>query len=184
MEEWRDIKEYEGLYQVSNLGRFKSLPRYTRNGSCKQEKILKLAFDKDGYMLINLHKDGKRKSYRAHRLVAMHFLENPNNLPDINHKDENPSNNNVNNLEWCDKTYNNNYGTRNTRISNANKDRCITPVICLTTNEIFKSVKEASNKYNIHQSHICHCCKNQRKSAGKHPITGEKLKWEIGRAHV
>ena len=172
MEEWKDIKGYEGVYQISSHRRVKSL---NFRGTTKS-KILKQVTDKRGAKRITLYKV-KRATYQVHRLVAMHFLENPNNLPDINHKDENPSNNNVNNLEWCDKTYNNNYGTRNTRISNANKDRCITPVICLTTNEIFKSVKEASNKYNIHQSHICHCCKNQRKSAGKHPITGEKLKW-------
>ena len=167
---WKPIKGYEGLYEVSNFGRIKSL-------KFGKERILKGSKDKYGYLQVVLSKNNKSKTFKVHRLVSEAFIPNPDNLPQVNHKDENPSNNNVNNLEWCDKTYNNNYGTRNTRISNANKDRCITPVICLTTNEIFKSVKEASNKYNIHQSHICHCCKNQRKSAGKHPITGEKLKW-------
>ena len=130
MEEWKDIKGYEGVYQISSHGRVKSL---NFRGTTKS-KILKQVTDKRGVKRITLYKV-KRATYQVHRLVAMHFLENPNNLPDINHKDENPSNNNVNNLEWCD------------------------------------------DKYNIHQSHICHCCKNQRKSAGKHPITGEKLKW-------
>ena len=62
-------------------------------------------------MVINLHKDGKQKSYRTHRLVAQAFIDNPNNLPEINHKDEDKTNNNVDNLEWCDSKYNHNYGT-------------------------------------------------------------------------
>lgn len=72
-----------------------------------------------GYAIIKLMKGGKSITYRVHRLVAMAFVPNPDNLPHINHKDENKLNNNPNNLEWCDNSYNNNYGTRNKRIAKA-----------------------------------------------------------------
>lgn len=117
MEIWKDIPGYEGKYQVSNYGRVKSIARY-RKGSYGSivfvpEKILKGKVDKDGYIEYALctgeHK--KMKCYRAHRLVAMAFIPNPLNLPVINHKDECKSNNRVENLEWCDYSYNRNYGT-------------------------------------------------------------------------
>ena len=178
---FKPIKGFENMYEISNYGIIKSVDRniICKDGQIKpiKSRYIRPADNGSGYKFVYLWKDNKQHRYYIHRLVAETFLSNPDNLSEVNHIDNNKANNNVNNLEWCDKTYNNNYGTRNTRISNANKDRCITPVICLTTNEIFKSVKEASNKYNIHQSHICHCCKNQRKSAGKHPLTGAKLKW-------
>ena len=105
-EEWRDIVSYEN-YQVSSLGRVKSL-NYNHT---KQEKILKQAKMKDGYLLVNLWKDGKSKTCTVHRLVAIAFIPNPNGYRCVNHKDENPSNNIVSNLEWCTHQYNNTYGT-------------------------------------------------------------------------
>ena len=110
---WKDISGYEGLYQVSNLGDVRSL-NYRRNGELK---LLKQATNKQGYKQISLYKNGKIKTYKVHRLVAIAFIPNPNNLPVVNHKDENPSNNNVNNLEWCTVAYNNTYGTRTKRAS-------------------------------------------------------------------
>ena len=112
MEEWRDIEGYEGLYQISNLGRVKSFPRPTTPGG-----ILKINKRKDGYCSVMLCKNGKTKRFSVHRLVAQAFIPNPNNLPIINHKDENPSKNIVDNLEWCDYEYNNNYGTLPKRLS-------------------------------------------------------------------
>ena len=97
-EEWRDIEGYEGLYQVSNLGRVKSLNYRGCKGNIS---ILKPRLTKKGYETINLCKDGKVKNVRIHRLVAQSFISNPNNLPVVNHKDENKLNNNVDNLEWC-----------------------------------------------------------------------------------
>ena len=85
-EEWKDIKGYEGLYQVSNLGRVKSL-NYRRTGN---EKILSLRKHKNGYVYIGLSKNGKTKHLRVHRLVAETFISNPNNYLEVNHKDENP----------------------------------------------------------------------------------------------
>lgn len=116
---WKDIKGYEGLYQVSNLGRIKSLPKY----NCKYEKILKLHTNKrDGRQSIMLCKDSlTRKRMLVHRLVAITFIKNPLNLHEINHKDENPQNNSVDNLEWCTRKYNMNYGTTPSRLNIKNR---------------------------------------------------------------
>lgn len=105
MEEvWKNVVGYEGLYQVSSTGRVKNT---------KTQKILKPWKNDAGYFMIKLPSKQKKrgKSFRVHRLVAMAFIDNPNNLPFINHKDEDPSNNNVENLEWCTNAYNLTYGT-------------------------------------------------------------------------
>lgn len=116
---WKDIPGYEGKYEVSNLGNVRSL-NYNHTGEIK---LLKQGTNKKGYKLVNLCKNGKQKCYLIHRLVAMTFIPNPNNLPIINHKDENKVNNNVKNLEWCTIAYNNNYGTRNERTSESHKGK-------------------------------------------------------------
>lgn len=108
MEEWKDIEGYEGLYQISNYGRVKSL-KYGK------EKILKGGKVSSGYLQVGLCKDGKLVRKYIHRLVAEAFIPNPNNYEQVNHKDEDKSSNIVLNLEWCDSKYNNNYGTRNQR---------------------------------------------------------------------
>lgn len=114
MEEiWKDIKEYENLYQVSNIGRVKSL-NYNHTG---REEILKCTKAKNGYIYI----DFKRKKYLVHRLVAQAFIPNPFGFPYINHKDENPSNNCVSNLEWCTQKHNMNWGTVKERISETHR---------------------------------------------------------------
>ena len=118
-EVWKDIPEYEGLYQVSNLGNVRSL-NYRRSGELK---LLKQNTTKKGYKRVVLCKNGKEKNCRVHRLVAMTFIPNPNDYKEVNHKDENPSNNNVNNLEWCTNEYNINYGTRNKRASESKKGK-------------------------------------------------------------
>ena len=103
MEEWRDIKGFEGRYQVSNLGRVKSLRRVTQlNGRVRTEPELIMAVTyRAGYPTLILRKDGKRYSRQVHRLVAEAFLPNPNGLPVVNHKDYTPTNNCAENLEWC-----------------------------------------------------------------------------------
>ena len=114
MEEWRDVKGYEGIYQVSNEGRVKALERYVDNfWGTKQyvrERILK-SYPTKGYLTLSLSKNGVPKKFYVHRLVAEAFITNPNNYPQINHRDENTQNNKVENLEWCDSKYNMNYGT-------------------------------------------------------------------------
>lgn len=109
-EQFLPIKGYEGYYSISNLGRLKS-DRYNR--------IIKPKHHRNGYLLFELHKDGFRKTYTAHRLVALTFIPNPENLPQVNHIDEDKTNNRVSNLEWCTAEYNTNYGTRNERAAEA-----------------------------------------------------------------
>lgn len=113
MEEWRDIKGYEGLYQISNLGRVKSL---RDNHGNYREKILNPS-NRKGYLIVSLCRKGRKREFKVHRLVALHFIDNPNNYSQVNHKDENKENNRVDNLEWCTPKYNSNYGTRTQRAS-------------------------------------------------------------------
>ncbi len=172
MEEWRDVVGYEGLYQVSNLGRIKGLKDRWGN---YREKILKLEITSQGYCRINLNKKGKGKKYMVHRLVAQAFIPNPNNLPQVNHINEIKNDNRVENLEWCTSEYNVNYGSRTERASKSNSKK----VKCITTGEIFDSINIIKEKYNISTCHIGDCCKGVRKSCGKHPVTGEELVWEF-----
>ena len=105
---WKDIEGYEGFYQVSNLGNIRS--KYSGKW-----KLMKATKNNHSRMVVGLYKNGKAKLFLVHRLVAQSFIPNPNRLPEINHKDENPLNNCVENLEWCTPKYNVNYGTRNKR---------------------------------------------------------------------
>lgn len=159
MEEWRDIKGYEGLYQVSNYGRIKSLNYHRRN----VEKILTPIKHSNGYYYINLFKNKKGKIYRMHRLVAIAFIPNPNNYQLINHKDENKANNNVENLEWCTSKYNSNYGACiEKRVEKQSKK-----VIQLTLDDVFvkewNSTMECGRNGYI-QSKVVQCCNGKRKT--------------------
>lgn len=111
---WKVIEGFEGKYEVSNLGNIKSNHGHS--------KLLKGGIDR-GYRYVDFQYKGIYKRYQVHRLVATYFLPNPNNLPEVNHKDENKLNNSVDNLEWCSKKYNLNYGSRNSNISNSLKGR-------------------------------------------------------------
>ena len=127
-EVWKDIEGYEGRYQVSNLGRVRSLDRTEtskRHGEpCDiryQGKILSPTLGKNGYKRVNFKKNGYQKAYYVHRLVATAFIPNPENLPAVNHKDECRTNNQADNLEWCTFEYNNNYGGHTSRMADKNK---------------------------------------------------------------
>ena len=150
---WCPIKGYEGLYEVSDQGMVKSI-------GYGKERILKPARN-TGYLQVNLWKNGEMKTYRVHRLVAKTFIPNPNNLQEINHKDENKENNSVLNLEWCDRKYNINYGTRNQRVSK--------PVIQYTKSGEFvkewKSGIDVQRNLGYHQQYISECCNGRYKSA-------------------
>ena len=178
---WKDIQGYEGLYQVSNLGRVRSLRDNHKN---KRIKTLKPC-NRGNYLGVCLMKESRIKCHLIHRLVAIHFIENRDNLPCVNHKDENHNNNRVDNLEWCTVKYNINYGTRNEKASKSltgifigEKHPQAKKVKCITTDEVFNAVRTASRKYNVSCGNIVNCCKGRKKSAGKHPITGEKLVWK------
>ena len=168
MEEWRDVKGYKGKYMVSNIGRVKSL-NYRNTG---KEGIMKPQDNGHGYLQVELCKDGKREQPLVHVLVATAFLENPDNLPEVNHKDEDKANNCVENLEWCDRAYNLNYGTRNKRISEkmTNNPKRGKPVIGI--NKVsglimeFPSLMEAERQTGISNSNICACLNGRYKSAG------------------
>ena len=153
---WKSVVNYPN-YMVSNLGRIKSLG----NGSTRREKFLKNQKDRCGYSYIGLNKKNKRKKFSIHRLVAEAFIPNPNNLPEVNHKDENKTNNFVyvnedgsvdldkSNLEWCDKQYNANYGTRIKRINSKIKK----PVIQMNEKgeiiRLFEGLRECGRILNI-----------------------------------
>ena len=112
VEVWKDIEGYEGIYQISNTGQVKSLARKCSGRYSNREIIKKPFVEKDGYFTVGLYKDGKYRYCRVHRLVAIAFIPNPNNYPEVNHIDENKQNNNVENLEWCTTRYNLTYGHR------------------------------------------------------------------------
>lgn len=155
MEVWKEIKDYEGLYWISNFGKVKS-----------NKKVLSIPNRNNSkYLQIILYKKGKRSTKLIHRLVAESFISNPNNLPQVNHIDENPKNNHVSNLEWCTCEYNNNYGTIKARSSAGHKK----PIIQLDLNDNviaeFQSATDAANILGFERKNICACCNNKRKSA-------------------
>lgn len=169
MEEWRDIKGYEGKYQVSNEGRVRSLDRIGIRGYNYKGKILKSRPNKRGYMWVVL----EGKNYSVHRLVAETFISNPNNYPIINHKDENTSNNCIDNLEWCTNEYNINYGTANKRRGDSlgyDKDNPFSKSVLQYTldGKLIKkwdSQAEAARQLGKSQGNISSCCMGLRNSA-------------------
>lgn len=182
MEEiWKDVKGFEGRYQVSNLGRVRSLDWPRHKG-----RVLKLMIGKKwGYYVVNLaHIDGYVKTFNVHRIVAMTFIPNPDNLPEVNHKDENKLNNVVcfnsdgsidvdrTNLEWCTGMYNLRYGTRVERMQKLVNEPRMRPV-----NQYdfrgkllysYKSLSEASQMTGINVRTICHICRKN----GAHSARG------------
>lgn len=168
-EEWKDIIGYEGLYQVSNLGRVKALERKYEHRTYPSI-ILKLRKDTSGYLQAFLYKNNKRKAWLVHRLVAINFIENQNNYKEVNHIDEDKTNNQVNNLEWCDRNYNVNFGNRT-----LNTERKIEQYD-LQGNLIKKwnSISEASRKLHIACSGISACCRGVNKTCNGYV-------WKYGR---
>ena len=114
IEDWKDIPGYEGFYVVSNNGRVMNV----RSG-----RVLKVFNNYLGYKIVSLCRSGKQKTFSVHRLVAEVFINNPDNLMEVNHKDEDKTNNNVDNLEWCDRKYNNNYGNRLKKVIDTIKNK-------------------------------------------------------------
>lgn len=161
VEEWRDIEGYEGKYMVSSLGRVKSMS-YNKTG---KEKIRKQVKNRNGYLQVALCKNGKMCMKSVHRLVAIAFIPNPKNLPQVNHKDENKENNCVSNLEWISQKDNLNYGTARERTTK----KISKPVLCVETGVIFPSSVEAALHSGVHRSNINNCCLGKRKtSCGLH----------------
>ena len=156
---WKNVVikgEVYDNYKVSNLGRLINL-NYRGTG---KNKLLKPSKNTNGYLQVFLRKDGKRKMFLVHRLVVETFLPNPDGLPEVNHKDEDKTNNSVENLEWCTHEYNTNYGTRTEKTSK--------PVLQLSLTGEFikewKSTQECGRNGYI-PGNIVKCCRGKRKSA-------------------
>ena len=169
LEIWRDIKNYEGIYEVSNLGRIKSI---SRNGTIKENRILK-PNKVMGYSQVGLQKYGTRKYKKIHRLVAEAFIPNPENKKEVNHKDGNKANNCVDNLEWVTTSENQLHSYYELKNN-------IKSVIQLSlNNEIIKeweSIAKVEQELKISNADICKCCKGKRKTAGGY-------KWRY-KAHI
>lgn len=149
----KDIKGYEGIYAITSCGRV---------WSYKSKRFLKPRDNGKGYLFVDLFKDGVHKQHYIHRLVAEAYIPNIENLPQVNHKDENKANNCLQNLEWCDASYNTNYGTGIERSANSRK----IPILQFTLDGDF--VREWSSATDVGRevkAHICHCLKGKLHSA-------------------
>lgn len=161
-EEWLPISGYVGLYEVSNYGRVKSLG----NGICNsKKKILLPSKNTCGYLRIMLYKNGKSKRFLVHRLVACSFLPNWCNEEQVNHIDEDKQNNHVENLEWCNVKYNNNYGTSNNRRSEKMSKQILQYNLNGDFVAEFNSIKDVEKLFGFNNGNISSCCLNKRKSA-------------------
>ena len=157
-EVWKDIEGYEGLYKISDKGRVKSI-------GYGKERILKPANNGRGYLLVDLCKNNEKKHFLVHRIVAQAFIPNPNNLPEVNHRDENKENNRVENLEFCDRKYNCNYGTTKQRMI---KKLSKTVLQYSKDGEFikeWKSTKDIERNLGYSHSFISACCRGKCKSA-------------------
>lgn len=168
IETWHPIAEFEGRYEVSDLGRVRAI-------KANSSKVLAPILDKYGYVKVCLTKDGKQYNRTVHRLVALAFIENPNDKPQINHKDEIKTNNRVDNLEWSTSKENNNHGTRNKRISahklNTNGKEIVQ--LDLEGNIIRRwvSLNEIHRQLGYDITHIIRVCRGRKK-------TGYGFKWQ------
>lgn len=145
----QDVIGYEGIYAVTGNGQV---------WSHKSNKFLKPSKLPNGYLQVGLTTDGKQKRFLVHRLVAEAYIPNPDNLSEVNHKDENKLNNCVENLEWCNHTYNMNYGTVKQRISDA--------VICVETGIKYVSLTAAAEAIGAFKQNISRCLNGRCKTAG------------------
>ena len=172
-EEWRDVAGYEGLYQVSDQGRVKSLERTFIDKSGREryvkECILKPGMDKGGYLRVGLCDGEKRKTFKVHRLVCEAFHENPDNKPQVNHINEDKADNRASNLEWATARENSNFGTRNERIGKKSAITKSKPICQYTLDEkivkIWASLTEVQRQTGFSQGNISEVANGNRKTA-------------------
>lgn len=174
LEEWKNIKGYEGLYQISSRGRVKSvekvIPHKIHGEWHLKEKILKSGINGAGYCYVILFdKDKKQNNLRIHRLVAEHFLEEVDGNNTVNHKDCNRLNNNIENLEWCSDKENSVHAWSNGRCEKIrDKTYCEKKCMCVETGTVFNSVKEAGGMFKRAASNVSKACKHGTSCAGVH----------------
>lgn len=178
MEEiWKDIKGFEGLYQVSNLGRVRSLDRiilkpHPRNTSMQMRclykgRVLKPGTNSNGYWYVELHDNSGNIYWNSiHRLVASTFIPNPNNLPEVNHIDENRKNNRADNLEWVTKSQNMRHGTCGARMGMKHWKAVTQMDMNGNIIKEWPCAQHASESLHIHHSQIIGVCKGKGFSAG------------------
>jgi hypothetical protein len=165
MEVWKDIPGYEGLYQVSSLGRIKSLDRHRMDGRHYRERILKPSSDLAGYLSVELCKEGTGKRILVHRLVAQVFVPNPENKKEVNHINGTKADNRSENLEWNTSSENQLHAFR----TGLEKKSTRAVLQCDLQGDLVKewaSATEAAIHTGARKSNICHCCKGRLKSTG------------------
>lgn len=159
MEEWKEVLGFDVLYEVSNLGRVRT--RYSKEkGYTKEYRFVEPTDNGKGYMRFNWKLNGRSKTVYLHRLVAEYFIFNPEGLTEVNHKDENKSNNSADNLEWCTHLYNCEYGTRNIRTAALNSKK----IICVETGMIYDSVTDAAKRFGVCITSMSNCLNGRSKS--------------------
>lgn len=160
VEVWKDIPEYEGLYQASTFGKIRSLDRYVNNrfkNILRKGKILKPSKSKNGYLRVVLMKDGIKKYYSVHRIVAKTFLPNNLKLEQINHKNEIKTDNRIENLEWCTVSYNKRYSIAKKVDQFDSNGNYIRTWYC---------IRDIEKELGITNNSINHCLKGKNKTAG------------------
>lgn len=163
-EKWKDIVGYEGYYKVSNLGNVLSL-NYNKTGNSKILS-LRVGHKRNNYVDVTLSKKGNSKRYKVHRLVAEAFIPNPNNYPQVNHKDCNPLNNRVNNLEWCNAKYNINYGDRGIKFGKTVGCKVMQYSLKGEVINTFYSIGEAARVTGLHRVNIFDAVSDKQKTCG------------------
>lgn len=166
MEVWKDIVGYEGLYQVSNKGRVKRVAteNMVGTGNYAREEHLLYQCCYNGYTSVALWKNNKSQRFKVHRLVALAFIPNPENLPFINHKDETRNNNCVENLEWCTHIYNVNYGTAQERLTAKKSIPVVQKTLDGQVVKTYPSARQAERETGISNGNISNCTNGRYKA--------------------
>ena len=185
-EAWRPVVGWEDYYEVSNLGQVRSLDRLCWNGQArwlKKGKLIKPTLktkvrDCPRYLQVRLSVEGQQKTLSVHRLVAKAWVPNPENLPEVNHLDEDPFNNQATNLEWCTRSQNMRHGTAIQRITATRRKRGFKEILARTkpiiqmdkagnTIQVFPSTAEAARQLGLYAANITKACRGQIKTTGK-----------------